>query len=155
MLMVVMVVSTFSVKAQPFEESVEWMAEATCDKGIDCLAQAVYFEARGEVKAGQVAVAQVIMNRVHSPKYPNSIKEVVWQPKQFSYTHDGKHERMLDQVAKAKAYDVAHFVLNYGQFFDSMEGSDHYYAHKLANPVWKDKMVFVAQIGNHSFYRSK
>lgn len=150
--MVLFILSLMTIKdASASQEA----TEVTCDTELDCLAQVIYFEARGEIKAGQVAVAQVVLNRVHSPKFPNTIKEVVWQPYQFSYTNDGLHERMVDVAAKAKAYNVAHFVLDYGQYFDSMEGADHYFAHKLVDPSWKHGMMFIARVGDHSFYRSK
>ena len=58
-----------------------------------CLAIAMYYEARNQPIDGQLAVAQVIMNRVESPRYPDTVCEVVWQPKQFSFTHDGLPER--------------------------------------------------------------
>jgi len=57
-----------------------------------CGAQNIYHESRGESNLGQIAVAHVVRNRVESPKYPNTVCEVVWQPKQFSWTHDGRSD---------------------------------------------------------------
>src|ERR671916_33370 len=66
------------------------MATETADAEQDCLASAIYFEARGEPIKGQLAVAEVVLNRVASKKYPDSICAVVKQPWQFSFVKDGK-----------------------------------------------------------------
>lgn len=58
-----------------------------------CLALAIYYETRSEPLEGQLAVAKVILNRVDSDHYPNDVCDVVYQPRQFSFTHDGKPER--------------------------------------------------------------
>ena len=71
-----------------------------------CLALNVYFEARSEPMIAQFAVAQVTMNRVASEKYPDNVCDVVWQKKQFSWTHDGKS----DKPKEAKAWEVAQWV---------------------------------------------
>ncbi len=139
-------VSTFSATTS---------ARITCDTELDCMAQAIYFEARGELTAGQIAVGQVIMNRVRSNRFPNSVKEVVWQPRQFSYTHDGKHERMLNEEAKRKAYTIATLVLT-GEFIvDTIDLADHYFNDKLVDPEWSKKMIYIGRVGDHVFYKAK
>jgi len=60
---------------------------------IKCLADNIYFEALTESDAGKIAVANVTMNRVKHPAFPNSVCDVVWEPKQFSWTHDGKSDK--------------------------------------------------------------
>ena len=76
-----------------------------------CGAQNIYHESRGESNLGQIAVAQVVRNRVESQKYPNTICEVVWQPKQFSWTHDGRSDEPKDRKAFVKAVWL-HLVAN-------------------------------------------
>ena len=61
---------------------------------IHCGAQNVYFESQGEPGLGMVAVSQVVINRVKDKRWPDTICEVVWQNKQFSWTHDGKSDRI-------------------------------------------------------------
>ena len=61
---------------------------------VYCGAQNVYFESQGEPGLGMVAVSQVVINRVEDTRWPNTICEVVWQNKQFSWTHDGKSDRI-------------------------------------------------------------
>lgn len=124
-----------------------------------CLAQNIYFEARGEPITGQFAVAAVTMNRVASPKYPNSVCKVVWQRYQFSWTHDGKSDRPKDKNAWRKAQKLADFV--YAKYFDIQyqtrgawdltKGALHYYSPSMAFPYWATKGDPSAVIGKHVF----
>ena len=77
---------------------------------LRCLAQNIYFEARGERQAGQLAVGLVTMNRVNSKRFPNTVCKVVWQKRQFSWTHDGKSDRPTDMKAWKLAQKIAEFV---------------------------------------------
>ena len=76
-------------------------------ESILCLAMNIYHEARGESIEGQIAVAVVTMNRVKESKWPNTPCEVVWQNKQFSWTKDGKSDRMPDRDARRQAFEIA------------------------------------------------
>jgi hypothetical protein len=67
----------------------------------------IYFEARNESYEGMLAVVAVTMNRVASPKYPDTVAEVVWQRRQFSWTHDGKIDRPKHRPSWAEAYAIA------------------------------------------------
>ncbi len=126
---------------------------------INCLALNIYFEARSESHEGQLAVGYVTMNRVVSRRFPNSVCAVVWQPRQFSWTHDGKSDKPRDTRAWKKAKAIAqHIYSNYHRFMDISKGATditkgalHYYAPKMANPVWAKEMITVAQIGGHVF----
>jgi spore germination cell wall hydrolase CwlJ-like protein len=62
--------------------------------GLECLAVAVFFESRSQPIEGQYAVAEVVMNRVESDRWPNTICDVVFQDKQFSFTHDGASDHI-------------------------------------------------------------
>jgi N-acetylmuramoyl-L-alanine amidase len=126
-----------------------------------CLAQNVYFEARGEPAAGQLAIALVTMHRVKSRRYPNNFCDVVWQRKQFSWTHDGKSDRPQDRRAWKRAQKIADFIFNkYWTLptqlrgaLDLTKGALHYYAPGLANPYWAKVKIKTREIGGHIFLR--
>jgi spore germination cell wall hydrolase CwlJ-like protein len=115
-----------------------------------CLALNLYHEARGEGPDGMMAVAQVTLNRVHHPDWPDTICEVVYQTSQFSWTNR-KTDRPGDSeewtFAKAITIDVlmgeAHSVLDHRALF--------FHATSV-QPAWADDMLLIGQIGDHKFY---
>lgn len=121
-----------------------------------CLALAVYYEARSESLLGQVAVAQVAMNRVESPDYPDTICEVVTQGGtqlhrcQFSYYCDGKPERPKDWRAWRRAKVVATLVQQ-GALDAGVGDATHYHA-TYVNVYWQNYLTHVTTIGQHMFY---
>lgn len=126
---------------------------------LKCLADAVYFEARGESREGQMAVAQVVINRVKSSVYPNTICGVVYQNDhklnrcQFSFACDGISERVTDRLAWRRAEDVARQVLNGsdGAVRAEIGNATHYHATSVS-PLWARYMRRVDTIGHHVFY---
>lgn len=124
---------------------------------IRCLAQAIYFEARGEPVAGQVAVAEVIMNRVASDRYPDTICGVVFQGEhrrnrcQFSFACDGKSDKPVRTKAWAIAKEIS-LSTAMGLQPVSVQGATHYHANYV-EPQWSKELNRVAVVGNHSFYR--
>ena len=120
-------------------------------EAICCLAQNIYFEARSQALIEQVAVAQVVMNRVRSPHYPNSVCDVVWERRQFSWTHDGKSDKPRNPNAWLEANQIASLVLS-PSFPDLVDGATHYHAHYVS-PTWANSLESVATIGTHKFYR--
>lgn len=112
-----------------------------------CLAQAVYHEARGEPLEGQLAVANVIINRRDSDKWKDTICGVVYQPKQFSFTLY-KNKRNYDD----KSYQLASKVYN-GEVNDNTDGSLYFFATYIKKPSWSKNMVKVKTIKNHHFYK--
>jgi len=126
---------------------------------LRCLAQNVYFEARGERTAGQLAVAMVTMNRVKSRRFPNSVCKVVWQKRQFSWTHDGKSDRPRDEKSWKLAKEIAEFIyykydtlkVRSNGALDITRGALHYYAPSMADPVWAKSKEVSRQIGGHVF----
>jgi spore germination cell wall hydrolase CwlJ-like protein len=120
-------------------------------EALFCLAQNIYFEARSQPLIEQVAVAQVVMNRVRSPHYPNSVCDVVWERRQFSWTHDGKSDSPRNVSAWVEANQIASLVLSPG-FPDLVDGATHYHAHYVS-PSWASALESVATIGTHKFYR--
>ncbi len=123
------------------------------DKGDDfeVMAEAIYFEARNQPLLGQVVVGCVIMNRVISDRYPDDVYGVVWQHKQFSYTHDGKPENMHEYHARVTAAKVASKVL-YSDVCWPYQGILHYANLELTRASWPDKMELVMVVGDHSFF---
>lgn len=122
-----------------------------------CLSQAVYYEARSESSSGQLAVAEVIINRVKDHRYPNSICGVVFQGAtrttgcQFTFTCDGAMKREPRGKLWDKAQNVAsHVVMGLNE--RKTAGATHYHA-TYVNPVWNSGLVRTRQIGTHIFYR--
>jgi spore germination cell wall hydrolase CwlJ-like protein len=131
-------------------------ANATMDDPeIKCLAQAVYFEARGEPFRGQIAVAQVVHNR--TAKRAKSYCDIVFEGSarlhrcQFSFACDGKPEHAREARAWTQAINVANLVKD-GKLRDLSGRATHYHANYVS-PGWSKKLVRTATIGNHTFYR--
>lgn len=130
-------------------------------KEVECLARAIYFEARGESVAGQRAVARVILNRVESRFYPNSICGVVYQNDhlrnacQFSFACDGKPDRITDEKAFRKAEAIARrafgCVQSWCKLADPVGRSTHYHA-DYVKPGWANRLERTGRIGSHIFY---
>ena len=118
---------------------------------VECLTEAIYFEGRSESFIGQLAIANVILNRVKSKKYPNNVCGVVHEKNQFSYYWDGKPEIMNDSLAIEVAYKVASISL-VGASVDTINGATHYHA-TYVKPSWSYKLQYLSQIGLHKFYK--
>jgi spore germination cell wall hydrolase CwlJ-like protein len=113
---------------------------------LKCLASVVYHEARGEPVLGQIAVAQVVFNRVKSKHYPNTVCKVVFQPHQFTDHKKIKYDDTTMRIAEKVAFGVVDFYTK----------ATHYHA-DYVNPYWanSEKMMFKTKIGKHLFYRAK
>ncbi|HEV7694137.1 MAG TPA: cell wall hydrolase [Hyphomonadaceae bacterium] len=124
---------------------------------MDCLAQAVYYEARSEDLKGQMAVAEVVMNRVKSPHFPKSVCEVVYQGRyrdtgcQFTFTCDGSLRNPPSGDAWERARAVALHVAM-GLNTPVTNNATHYHT-DYVNPYWRAGLVETATIGTHIFYR--
>lgn len=122
-----------------------------------CLSEALYFEARGESVKGLFAVAEVIMNRVDSSRYPDSVCGVINQGTgrkyacQFTYTCDGKADVVNEPAAFALVAKVAKIMID-GAERPLTGGATHYHT-KAVNPFWARKFPRTATIGFHHFYR--
>jgi len=132
---------------------------------IGCLAQNIYFEARDQPTIGQMAVAEVVMNRVHSPLFPDTVCEVIhegptykWKQDlpikhrcQFSWYCDGKSDTPKDQRAWTKSIAIAEEVYySYGLSINSVDGSLFYHSIDV-DPDWNRE--YVVQIEDHIFYK--
>ncbi len=126
---------------------------------LHCLATAVYFEARGESHKGQLAVAQVIINRTKSKHWPDTICGVVYQNKswrnrcQFSFACDGKADKIRDRKAWTKARAVAQKFAN-GYVMRGINRATHYHA-TYVRPRWARHFRKIDKVGTHIFYRSR
>jgi Cell Wall Hydrolase len=126
----------------------------------NCLATAIYFEARGEPRKGQAAVAQVILNRVRNPAYPDTACGVVYQNAeqrnrcQFSFACDGVKDRITRRSAFKQAEEIAMAVTSGEMFLSEVGSSTHYFA-DYVRPKWARSMVQMASIGEHHFFKTK
>jgi spore germination cell wall hydrolase CwlJ-like protein len=124
-----------------------------------CLSEALYFEARGESLSGQIAVAEVILNRVDSRRYPDDVCAVVRQGAsqlnacQFSYNCDGKPEDIGNTDAFERAGRIARRMLD-GRPRQLTLNATFYHATSV-NPRWSRRLVPTARIGDHLFYRQQ
>ena len=125
-----------------------------------CLATAIYFEARGEPAKGQLAVAQVVINRLKNPAYPNTICGVVYQNKnmrnacQFSFACDGIKDRITDRNSWAEAETLARRVLSEENWWNNQVGSSTHYHANYVKPRWARTMKKMQKIGHHIFYKT-
>ena len=135
-----------------------------------CLALNTYHEAKNQSMIGQIATAQVVMNRVEDSRYPNTVCEVVkqgptrtsWKDPskripvkhrcQFSWYCDGKSDVPRNKKAWKKAQDYAYLVLNNRIQIDVTEGATHYHA-TYVKPAWAKTKTRTTRIETHIFYR--
>jgi hypothetical protein len=129
-------------------------------KAEKCLAEAVYFESRSEPLRGQVAVAQVVMNRVFSPFYPDNVCDVVYQNKhryqacQFTFACDGIRDVVTEPDAWASARQIARDTLDGKLWLNEINKSTHYHA-SYVRPYWVREMKKMHKVGLHTFYRPR
>ena len=123
-----------------------------------CLSQAIYFEARNEPVRGQVAVAQVVLNRVFSPYYPKDVCSVVYQNAhrllscQFTFACDGHPETIRERGAWSRAQRIAKQALDHKVWLPEVAKATHYHA-VYVHPYWVREMKKMVRHGRHIFYR--
>ena len=122
---------------------------AEMDDQALCLASAVYFESKGEPLDGQLAVAQVILNRVEDGRFGPSICAVVKAPRQFSFVRGGALPMPSNGVQWATARAIALIAIS-GSWPEIVPDATHFHATRV-NPGWKLRRV--ATVGQHVFYR--
>lgn len=127
------------------------------DEDYQCLAQAIYFEARSEPIEGQAAVAEVVLNRVQDKRFPNTVCGVVFQNEkwrhrcQFSFACDGRSDRPRDRQSWQQARKIAAAALA-GVADDMTNAATHYHA-VYVQPGWAQRLERTVQVGQHVFYR--
>jgi hypothetical protein len=141
--------------AKPFIMSPDDIVQYS--RAVDCMTAAIYYEAANETPQGQAAVAQVVLNRMRHPAYPNTICGVVFQGQerstgcQFSFTCDGAMNRPPSPEGWARAKAVATSALN-GSVAADVGMATHYHA-DYVSPYWAERLVKLRKIGVHIFYR--
>ncbi|MGY8680290.1 cell wall hydrolase [Bradyrhizobium sp. UFLA05-153] len=129
-------------------------------KSEKCLAEAVYFESRGEAVRGQMAVAQVVMNRVFSGKYPDTVCGVVYQNKyrhfacQFTFACDNNPDVIREPDMWERAKKIAKATLDGQIWLPEVGKSTHYHAYWV-RPSWVAEMKKMYKFGVHTFYRPR
>ena len=124
--------------------------------GLECLAVVVFFEARDQPIEGQMAVAEVVMNRVESDRWPDTICGVVFQDKQFSFTHDGLSDK-IDTYSSKNIIDWKAALVARAVALQVYEGggtqitSTHYHALSVS-PSWTKHYKLDGRIGDHVFF---
>ena len=137
--------------------TLDYLSLSDIEPEVKCLAEAVYFEARGEDLYGQFAVAEVILNRVDSPNFPNSVCKVVAEGTdrlhscQFSYNCDGKPEYISELKSYERILKLSDMFYR-GTFRFLTDGSTFYHSKEVA-PKWTKEMKKTSEIGRHIFYR--
>lgn len=140
-------------------ERLELVGDARA-KAEKCLTDAIYFEARGEPVRGQIAVAQVVMNRVFSGYYPNTVCGVVYQNShrrlrcQFTFACDGIRDRITEPDAWDRAKEIARETLDGKLWLADVGKATHYHAYWV-HPSWVREMARLYKIGVHTFYRPR
>ncbi len=149
-----------SYVAAGYQPTAQRVQHATSER--ECLAQAIYHEARGETATGQLAVANVIVNRARSGKFPDSLCGVIYQNAdkgrykcQFTFACDGRDDAPGERRAWAKSQDLAKRV--YAEFATGEEigvlpGSALYYHTTAVRPSWANTFSRVAAVDSHIFY---
>jgi len=157
-LLTVATIYATSVSAQKTETEINGF-DSELFKEEHCLALNIYYEARGSSFADKVAVSDVVLNRVKSTRFPNTICEVVQEGYvkgkrncQFSWYCDGKSDIPQDQDSWEKAQSIAWAMSKWGRYVGITEGATNYHA-TYVNPSWARKLQFVGTIGAHKFYR--
>lgn len=148
---------TVSIDSSPQEDTIEKLI-AVDKKDLSCLSRAIYYEASGESRAGKIAVANVVINRLNDPRFPKTICEVVYQKAivnglfiyQFSWAAF-KELVQPNNNAWKESQDIALQILTEGQPDDIIKRSNALYFHSIdINPGWRLRKVI--QIGRHIFY---
>jgi hypothetical protein len=133
--------------------------QSSRERAIECLTQAVYYEAASEGADGQRAVAQVVLNRMRHPGFPSTVCGVVYQGSelptgcQFTFTCDGSLARAPIPGVWAQARKIAAEALG-GRVDAAVGHATHYHADYVV-PYWADSLLKQVQIGHHIFYRLK
>jgi spore germination cell wall hydrolase CwlJ-like protein len=129
-------------------------------KSEKCLAEAIYFEARGEAVRGQIAVAQVVLNRAFSGKYPDTVCGVVYQNKhrhfacQFTFACDNTRDVIREPDMWERAQKIAKAMLDGRLWLPEVDRSTHYHAYWV-RPSWVSEMKKTYKFGVHTFYRPR
>jgi spore germination cell wall hydrolase CwlJ-like protein len=153
-------VNSDNQRAKTPAERLGLLDEKSRARSEKCLAEAVYFEARGEAVRGQIAVAQVVMNRTFSGFYPNTVCGVVYQNKhrhyacQFTFACDNVADVVRERDMWERARKIAKAMLDGQLWLPEVGKSTHYHAYWV-HPSWVSEMKKMYKFGVHTFYRPR
>lgn len=122
---------------------------------INSLALNVYFEARNQSNKGKLAVAFVTLNRVLDDRWPDTITKVVWQPRQFSWTNDGKSDIPRNRTVWEECKLIARLAIaqyRSGNYDNEFLDIYWYIADYIAHPVWTKELKLVHRVETHLFF---
>ena len=149
-----------------FVSSIAWAGMTAIEthkqnEELQCLALNIYFETRASSLADAMSVSDVVLNRVNSTKFPNSVCDVVYEgiekgrhKCQFSWYCDGKSDTPKNKTAWEKSRKYARDIYIYGRYIGITEGATHYHANYV-KPYWAPTLDRITRIGSHIFYRLK
>jgi spore germination cell wall hydrolase CwlJ-like protein len=153
-------VNTDNQQAKTPAERLGLLDQKARAKSEKCLTEAIYFEARGEAVRGQIAVAQVVMNRTFSGYYPTTVCGVVYQNKarhyacQFTFACDNNPDVVREPDMWDRAKKIAKAMLDGQIWLPEVGKSTHYHAYYV-HPSWVSEMKKMYRFGVHTFYRPK
>ena len=129
------------------------------ETALMCLALNIYFEARSEPIQGQIAIAEVTLNRVASANYPNDVCSVVLQENkdgcQFSFWCDGKSDQPREHNSLRTSKALAELMLNEGRYITVIGNEATHYHSNDVHPYWANDLHKIRRIGKHIFYKKK
>jgi len=129
------------------------------ETALMCLALNIYFEARSEPIQGQIAIAEVTLNRVASSKYPNDVCSVVLQENkdgcQFSWWCDGKSDQPREHNSLRTSKALAELMLKEGHHITVIGNEATHYHSNDVHPYWANDLHKIRRIGKHIFYKKK
>ena len=129
------------------------------ETALMCLALNIYFEARSEPIEGQIAIAEVTLNRVASTNYPNDVCSVVLQENkdgcQFSWWCDGKSDQPREHNSLRTSKALAELMLNVGIYITCIGNEATHYHSNEVHPYWANDLHKIRRIGKHIFYKTK
>ena len=129
------------------------------ETALMCLALNIYFEARSEPIEGQIAIAEVTLNRVASTNYPNDVCSVVLQENkdgcQFSWWCDGKSDQPREHNSLRTSKALAELMLNEGHHITVIGNEATHYHSNEVHPYWANDLHKIRRIGKHIFYKTK
>jgi spore germination cell wall hydrolase CwlJ-like protein len=129
------------------------------ETALMCLALNIYFEARSEPIEGQIAIAEVTLNRVASANYPNDVCSVVLQENkdgcQFSWWCDGKSDQPREHNSLRTSKALAELMLNEGHHITVIGNEATHYHSNDVHPYWANDLHKIRRIGKHIFYKTK
>ena len=129
------------------------------ETALMCLALNIYFEARSEPIEGQIAIAEVTLNRVASANYPNDVCSVVLQENkdgcQFSWWCDGKSDQPREHNSLQTSKALAELMLNEGHHITVIGNEATHYHNNEVHPYWANDLHKIRRIGKHIFYKKK